>query len=213
MSQRVTLGASSASPAATMRIAVSSSSSGRLFSANPLAPAPQRLEDVLVQVEGREDEYPGHEPGPFGSNLFGRLDAVRHRHPDVHDDDVRRELDRLPSVGRLADDLQVVFGVDERRERGAQQRLIVDDEDPWSSHRTFDRDLGDHPEAAIGERLGDKPAAERADPLAHSDDPVARARVGLLPVAARRTPGRTAVVGDVEGPRCATGPSPGTRPT
>ena len=39
MSRRVTLGASSASPAATVRIALSSSSSGRLFSAKPLAPA------------------------------------------------------------------------------------------------------------------------------------------------------------------------------
>src|SRR6202012_5455723 len=28
------------------------------------------------------------------------------------------------------DDLQVVLGVDQRRERGAQQRLIVDDQDP-----------------------------------------------------------------------------------
>ena len=42
---------------------------------------------------------------------------------------LRRELDRLPAVGRLADDLQVVLGVDQRGERGPQQRLVVDDED------------------------------------------------------------------------------------
>src|SRR5260370_25800979 len=63
---------------------------------------------------------------------------------------------------------------------------------PWSSHRPFDRDLGDHPEAALGERLGDEPAAERADPLAHPDDPVARA--GLLPLAARRAPGPSPLI-------------------
>src|SRR6202021_4187165 len=87
----------------------------------------------LVQVERGEDEYSRHVAGPCGQNLARRRDTVGHGHADVHQDDVRREvrreLDRLPSVGRLADDFQVVLGVDQRRERGAEQRLVVDDGD------------------------------------------------------------------------------------
>src|ERR1700683_780365 len=110
----------------------------------PARPGAQRLEDVLVQVERGEDEDPGAgTTASFGKNLPRGLDPVQHRHPDVHDDDGRgeagRELDRLPAVGRLADDLQVVLGVDQRGERGTEQRLVVHDQNP-----------GRHPAPSIG---------------------------------------------------------------
>ncbi len=54
------------------------------------------------------------------------------RHPDVHEDYVRREprreLDGLLPVGGLAHHPQVVLCLDQRRERGPQQRLVIDDE-------------------------------------------------------------------------------------
>src|SRR5580700_11895610 len=86
ISRRVTLGARSASPSATTRMALSSSSRGRLFSAKPLGPRTQRLEDVFVQVEGGQDEHPGRAGGPCPGDQAGCLDPVHDRHPDVHED-------------------------------------------------------------------------------------------------------------------------------
>ncbi len=57
--RRVTLGVSRASPPAMTRMASSSCSGGVSLSKNPLAPDAQRLEDVLVLVEGRHDEDAG----------------------------------------------------------------------------------------------------------------------------------------------------------
>ena len=66
------------------------------------------------------------------ANLPHRLDAFHHRHPQVEQRDVRpvalERLDRLEPVGRLGDDVQVRFLVDDVRDAGAQQRVIVHDE-------------------------------------------------------------------------------------
>ena len=59
ISRRVTRGASSASPAATTRTAASRSSGRVSLSRKPLAPARSAVEDVLVEVEGGQDEHPG----------------------------------------------------------------------------------------------------------------------------------------------------------
>ena len=68
-----------------------------------------------------------------GQDALGRLQAVELGHPDVHEDDVRapaaHEVDCGAPVARLADDGQVGLGVDDDAEPGAQQPLIVGDED------------------------------------------------------------------------------------
>ena len=55
----------------------------------------------------------------------------------------RRELDGLAPVGGLADDLEPVLGVEDHAEAGADERLVVGDEDAdahaagcWSGRRT-----------------------------------------------------------------------------
>src|SRR6201995_2256041 len=70
----------------------------------PNSPAgPQRAEDVLVEPEVGED-HDAHAVEPFvRDDLPGGLEAVEHRHLNVHQGDVRAGLggrgDRLPPVG------------------------------------------------------------------------------------------------------------------
>ena len=65
--------------------------------------------------------------------VAGGLDAVDLGHPDVHQDDVGSlaagQRYRLAPVGRLAGDFHVGDGVDEQPEGGAQQRLVVGEQD------------------------------------------------------------------------------------
>ena len=55
------------------------------------------------------------------------------RHADVHHDDLRQdaagEVDGLAHVRRLAGDLQLVLGRDQRGETGADGGLVVGNED------------------------------------------------------------------------------------
>ena len=97
---------------------------------------PQRLVDVLVEVEGREHEDADATVGrrvAAARDPPGRLDAVELGHADVHQDDVRRQasglVDRLAPVRGLADDLEVLLGVEDHAEARADERLVVGDED------------------------------------------------------------------------------------
>jgi len=62
-----------------------------------------------------------------------RSNAVKTRHPYVHEDDVRSpvpgEVDGAAAVLRLADNDQVVGSGDDAAETHAHQRLVVGDED------------------------------------------------------------------------------------
>ena len=94
----MTAGASSVSPRAT------SPDGGRevlrddVFEQEAARTGPQRLVDVLVQVEGREhedagrDSAPGEQPGGIPSSSGMRM-SVRIELPD--------DADRLPAVGGL----------------------------------------------------------------------------------------------------------------
>ena len=66
-------------------------------------------------------------------NPLGRLDAVHHRHPDVHQDDVgcsrAASSTALGAVARLADELEVRLGGDQHPDPGAEQGLVVDEGD------------------------------------------------------------------------------------
>src|SRR5260370_12461752 len=106
MRRGVTVGARSASPAATTRTASKSRSAVTSLSRNPLAPA-RSVVDVLVQVERGEDEDAG--AAACGAReLPGRFDALPARHADVHQDDVRGRLTAVPHrlgpAARGADD-------------------------------------------------------------------------------------------------------------
>jgi hypothetical protein len=94
---------------------------------------PQRLDDVLVEVEGGEDDDAGHVAVALGDGTPRRLDAVELRHADVHQDDVGAggldQPQRLLAVARFADDRHVVLGLDDHSEPRAHEGLVVDDED------------------------------------------------------------------------------------
>ena len=63
----------------------------------------------------------------------GGLDAVEVGHADVHQHDLGTQrpccLDDLVAVPRLADHLQVGFGVHDDPEAGADQLLVIGDQD------------------------------------------------------------------------------------
>ena len=62
------------------------------------------------------------------------LESVELRHADVHEDHVGSELagacEGLESVGRLADDLDVLLRFEDQPEAAAHERLVVGDEHP-----------------------------------------------------------------------------------
>src|SRR5205823_12976510 len=68
-----------------------------------------------------------------GPDLARGFEAVEDRHAHVHEDYVgaegARELDRLPAVARLTDDLDPVVGGEDRLERLCEQPMVVCDED------------------------------------------------------------------------------------
>ena len=127
----MTLGASSASPRATTRIASTSSGGRTSLSRKPLAPARSAAKTYsstswVVRMMIRAAAAGGDDPP-------SRLDPVDDRHADVHQHDVGPsaldQRDRLGAVGGLADDLDVVAGVEDHAEAAAHERLVVGDQD------------------------------------------------------------------------------------
>jgi hypothetical protein len=100
----------------------------------PARARPQRAEDVLVETEVGEDHHAHLVQALVGEDLPGGLEAVEHRHLNVHQRDVRTVLDRqrhrLPPVGGLGDHLDVVFRFEQRPDAAADQRLVVGEQDP-----------------------------------------------------------------------------------
>ena len=89
---------------------------------------------VLVEVEGGDHDDRERVLDAGSGELSGGLDAVQVRHPDVEQAHIGPELagegHRLASVGGLADHLDVGLGVEDHREPGADQLLVVGDEHP-----------------------------------------------------------------------------------
>ena len=92
----------------------------------------ERVVDVFVQVECRQDEDPRTGVAGGGANLAGRGDAVEHRHPDVHQHDVGPVLlallHRLFAVCCGCDDGDVALGLEQRGEACADGLLVVGDQ-------------------------------------------------------------------------------------
>jgi hypothetical protein len=94
------------------------------------SPCGERVVDVLVEVERRQDQ---HARRAAVGDLARGGDPVELGHADVHEHDVGREapgaVDRLAPRGRLADDLDVGLRVQHHAEAGAGERVIVDEQD------------------------------------------------------------------------------------
>lgn len=94
----------------------------------------QRVEDVLVHaVVGQHDDvYVGQ--GRVRGDAPGRLDAVHDGHLDVDESDVGQPLlgerEALLAVGGLGHHLDVVLEVEQRAEAAADERLVIDQQDP-----------------------------------------------------------------------------------
>jgi hypothetical protein len=89
--------------------------------------------DVLVGLEGGEDQDAGVGQGGVGADGGGGGEAVGVRHADVHEDDGgvvgAGEGDGLVPVGRFGDHRHVGGGVDEHSEGLAQECLVVGEQD------------------------------------------------------------------------------------
>ena len=90
---RVTLGDSSASPAATTRTARSRSSGSVSFSRKPLAPDRNASKTYSSSSNVVRIDHPDVVEVGVGEMLSGRLQSVQLRHADVHQDDVGARLD------------------------------------------------------------------------------------------------------------------------
>jgi hypothetical protein len=101
------------------------------FEQEPGGAGMQGAEDVVVLLEGGEDEdlRAGGSPGEF----TGGGDAVEVGHADVHQHDIGREptrsFDGLASGRCLPDDLDGGVGGEEFDETGAHQVVVVGDQD------------------------------------------------------------------------------------
>jgi hypothetical protein len=93
--------------------------------------SPQRLVDVLVEVECRQDQHRGRGLS-VGEDPAGCLEPVQVGHLDVHQDDVgtapARELDGVAPVDRLADDVEVGLQLEDGAKARADERLVVGDQ-------------------------------------------------------------------------------------
>ena len=92
----------------------------------------RRLVDVLIELEGGEDE----DTRPLArqrGQLAGRLEAAHLRHLDVHQDDVRSlatcGFDSLTTGARLSDNLEVVLGFEDHPQAGTDEGLVIGEQD------------------------------------------------------------------------------------
>ena len=102
---------------------------GRLLEHVAARPGAERLAHVGRIVLHREHQ---HAPLRRRDDLGARLDAGAAGHDDVEQDDVGLlepgRADPVVTVARLADDLDVVLAIEQEAQAGADDRVIVDDE-------------------------------------------------------------------------------------
>jgi hypothetical protein len=103
---------------------------GRVLEQEPAGPGPQCLDHVLVEIEGGQHQHLRRAVPPGSGDLPGRLHTVHPRHADVHQDHVGLQgphlVERLEAVSGLADDREVLLGLQDHPEAGTQQGLVVD---------------------------------------------------------------------------------------
>ncbi|MGX1299881.1 hypothetical protein RKD35_001369 [Streptomyces albogriseolus] len=93
-------------------------------------PRLQRLHHVLVEIERRQHQHLRRAVPLGAGDLAGGLHPVHPRHTDVHEHHVGLQrphlVQGLEAVPGLADDREVLLGLQDHPESGAQQRLVVD---------------------------------------------------------------------------------------
>ncbi len=136
-------------------------------------PQPHGLEHVLVQLERGEHEHAGR-PSSAGSPVICRR-ASRPSTPGIRmsisttsGPRVAHEVEGGRAVVGLADDLDVVLGVEEHAEPGAHERLVVGQHDPDHDRPSH---VAPHQEAAARLGPGLEAPAGRLGPLAHAPQP------------------------------------------
>ena len=99
---------------------------GRVLEQKAAGAGAQRVDDVLVEAEGGEDQH------PLARQPAGGLDPVHAGHADVHEHDVGCApgggLDRLCARAGLGHDLDVAGRFEYRPKAGAHHRLVVGDD-------------------------------------------------------------------------------------
>src|SRR5690349_20774392 len=102
----------------------------RVFEQEAAGAGPQGTQDVVVGVEGREDDDLGR--ALAAAHDFGGRQAVHSRHANVHQHDAGLVFGDgafdLAAVGGLADDLNVTGARQQHAEPGADQCVVVDDQ-------------------------------------------------------------------------------------
>ena len=142
----------------------------------------ERVVDVVVHVEGGQHDDLGRDTGVDGE-LLGRLDPVDARHPDVHQDDVGREVagpgHGLLAVGGLADHVEVGLDLEDHPEAAPDQRLVVGDQDlswrrPAPAHAADQRQGREQLEAPSARGRATRSTAVHRDPLLQAEQTVPR---------------------------------------
>ena len=101
ISRRVTRGDSSASPAGDRPHRPQQVGRLGVLDQEAAGPGAERLEDVLVELEGGQHDHPRCRPGRVGGDPPGRLEPVDARHPDVHQHHVGLQVARTRSTASL----------------------------------------------------------------------------------------------------------------
>ena len=114
-----------------------------VFEQEAAGAGPQPRVDVIVKVEGGQDQHLARQPG--GRDVAGRLDAVTAGHPDVHQHHVGTQRgahgDGGGPVGGLANHLDIGFALEDQAEAHPDEGVVVDQEHadhgaaagPWPS--------------------------------------------------------------------------------
>jgi hypothetical protein len=99
----------------------------------PTRTGAQPVVDVLVEVEGGDDEDLRRGRPGVGDDAPGRLDTVEDRHSNVHQHHVgtfaKYDIDRFRTVTCFADHVDVGSRAQQHGEATADERLIVGDHD------------------------------------------------------------------------------------
>ena len=174
-------------------------SAGTSLSRKPLAPGAQRVVDVLVEVEGGEHQHARRRSPAAAIRRVASMPSIsgiRMSISTTSGSSSRDAVDACSAVGALADDLDVVLGLEDHAEAGADQRLVVDEQHA-DAHAGTDAPSGQpgaHGEAAAGARARPASDAAVAAPT--------RSRMPDEAVAAAASPSRAgagaAVVDDLE---------------
>ena len=183
MTRRVIDAANSASPAATVRTAWMRSSAGCVLEDEPGSPGAKGLEDVLIEIEGRQDEDRRVRVRDEAAGGFGHPS----RHLDVHQDEIwpSRATASIAARPSAASPTTRMSGSDSRIDR-SPDRIMA-----WSSTRTSRIDSScahERSPAPSGRCTSTRHSLSRVGPaFAHPPNRAARSRIP-----SPRGPGRAA---------------------